>query len=103
MKFLFDLFPVALFFVAFKLFDIYTATAVAIAATFLQIGWLKWKRRKVDTLMWISLAITAVFVGATPAPPDETFPKSKPPVPYLPICSALAAPPVPCRSELCRS
>src|SRR5258706_13563830 len=47
MKFLFDLFPVALFFVAFKLFDIYTATAVAIGATLLQIGWLKWKRRNV--------------------------------------------------------
>ncbi len=73
MKFLFDLFPVALFFVAFKLFDIYTATAVAIGATFLQIGWLKWKRRKVDTMMWISLAIIVVFGGATLALHDETF------------------------------
>ena len=33
MKFLLDFFPIALFFLAFKLFDIYTATAVAIAAT----------------------------------------------------------------------
>ena len=33
MKFLFDLFPVILFFVAFKLADIYVATLVAIAAT----------------------------------------------------------------------
>src|SRR6266702_378787 len=57
MKLLFDLFPVVLFFVAFKLFDIYTATAVAIAATFLQIGWLKWRRRRVDTMMWIILVI----------------------------------------------
>src|SRR5258705_1374354 len=64
MKFLFDLFPVALFFVAFKLFDIYTATAVAIGAILLQIGWLKWKRRKVDTMMWISLALIRVFAGA---------------------------------------
>ena len=33
MKFLFDLFPIILFFIAFKAWDIYAATAVAIAAT----------------------------------------------------------------------
>ena len=38
MKFLFDLFPVILFFAAFKIYGIYTGTAVAIAATFGQIG-----------------------------------------------------------------
>ncbi|MFM7048541.1 MAG: septation protein IspZ, partial [Polynucleobacter sp.] len=32
-KFLFDLFPVILFFAAFKLADIYVATIVAIVAT----------------------------------------------------------------------
>jgi len=82
MKFLFDLFPIILFFAAFKLFDIYAATAVAIAATFLQIGWLKWKRRKVDTMMWMSLAIIVVFGGATLALHDETFIKWKPTVLY---------------------
>jgi len=82
MKFLFDLFPVILFFVAFKFFGIYAATAVAIAATFLQIGWLKWRRRKVDTMMWVSLAIIVVFGGATLALHDETFIKWKPTVLY---------------------
>src|SRR6266480_1177656 len=82
MKLLFDLFPVVLFFVAFKLFDIYTATAAAIAATFLQIGWLKWRRRRVDTMMWISLVIIVVFGGATLALHDETFIKWKPTVLY---------------------
>jgi intracellular septation protein len=82
MKFLFDLFPVLLFFVAFKLFDIYVATAVAIAATVLQIGWLKWKRRKVDKTMWVTLVIIAVFGGATLALHDETFIKWKPTVLY---------------------
>jgi intracellular septation protein len=82
MKFLFDLFPVFLFFVAFKVFDIYVATAVAIAATFAQIGWLKWKRRKVDTMMWVTLAIIVVFGGATLALHDETFIKWKPTVLY---------------------
>jgi intracellular septation protein len=38
MKFLFDLFPILLFFVAYKLYDIYVATAVAIGAAFLQTG-----------------------------------------------------------------
>ena len=38
MKFLFDLFPVILFFAAFQLWDIYVATGVAIAASFAQIG-----------------------------------------------------------------
>jgi intracellular septation protein len=82
MKLLFDLFPVILFFIAFKFSDIYVATAVAIAATFLQIGWLKWRRRKVETMMWASLAIIVVFGGATLALHDETFIKWKPTVLY---------------------
>jgi intracellular septation protein len=91
MKFLFDLFPVILFFVAFKLSDIYTATAVAIAATFLQIGWLKWKGRKVETMMWVSLAIIVVFGGATLVLHDETFIKWKPTVLYWLFSGIIAA------------
>ena len=91
MKFLFDLFPVIVFFAAFKLFDIYVATAVAIAATFLQIGWLKWKGRKVDTMMWVSLAIIVVFGGATLALHDETFIKWKPTVLYWLFAAVIAA------------
>ena len=90
MKFLFDLFPVLLFFVAFKVFDIYVATAVAIAATALQIGWLKWKRRKVDKTMWVTLVIIAVFGGATLALHDETFIKWKPTVLYWLFCAVIA-------------
>ena len=82
MKFLFDLLPVILFFVVFKFADIYAATGVAIAATFAQIGWLKFRRRKVDTMMWVSLAIIAVFGGATLLLKDETFIKWKPTVLY---------------------
>src|SRR5437879_8527552 len=90
MKLLFDLFPVVLFFVAFKLFDIYTATVAAIAATFLQIGWLKWRRRRVDTMMWVSLAIIVVFGGATLLLHDETFIKWKPTVLYWLFALVLA-------------
>jgi len=82
MKFLFDLFPVILFFAAFKFAGIYVATAVAIAATFAQVGWLKLRRRRVDTMIWVSLAIIVVFGGATLALQDETFIKWKPTVLY---------------------
>src|SRR5687767_14357988 len=82
MKFLFDLFPVILFFIAFKLADIYVATAVAIAASFLQVGWLKLRRKKVEPMLWASLAIIGVFGGATLLLQDETFIKWKPTVLY---------------------
>ena len=65
MKFLFDLFPVILFFVAFKFTGIYIATAVAIVATFLQIGWVWMRRRKVDAMLWVSLGVIMVFGGTT--------------------------------------
>ena len=82
MKFLFDLFPVVLFFVAFKLADIYVATGVAIAASMLQVGWLKLRRKRVEPMLWASLAIIVVFGGATLALQDETFIKWKPTVLY---------------------
>ncbi|MEW6688683.1 MAG: septation protein IspZ, partial [Pseudomonadota bacterium] len=65
MKFLFDIFPVVLFFIAFKLWDIYVATGVAIGATFAQVGWLKLRGRRVDPMLWAGLAIIGVFGGAT--------------------------------------
>jgi len=82
MKFLFDLFPVVLFFVAFKLADIYVATATAIAATFVQVAWLKLRRKRVEPMLWSSLAIIVVFGGATLLLQDETFIKWKPTVLY---------------------
>jgi intracellular septation protein len=82
MKFLFDVFPVVLFFVAFKVYDIYVATAVAIAATVVQVSWLKLRGRRVDLMLWASLAIIVVFGGATLLLQDETFIKWKPTVLY---------------------
>ena len=82
MKFLFDLFPIILFFIAFKLQGIYAATAVAIAASFAQIGWLWLRGRKIDTMLWVSLGIIVVFGGATLLLHDETFIKWKPTVLY---------------------
>ena len=82
MKLLFDLFPVILFFVAFKMFNVYVATGTAIAATIAQIGWVKWRHGKVDTMLWVSFAIITVFGGATLILHDETFIKFKPTILY---------------------
>ena len=82
MKFLFDLFPIILFFAAFKVFDIYIATGVVIAATAAQIGWVWHRHGKVDTMLWVSLALVVVFGGATLILRDETFIKWKPTVLY---------------------
>jgi intracellular septation protein len=89
MKFLFDLFPVILFFITFKIYGIYAATAVAIAATFMQIGWVWFRHRKVDTMLWVSLVIIVVFGGATLILQDETFIKWKPSVLYWLFAIAL--------------
>ncbi|HUW50405.1 MAG TPA: septation protein A [Sulfuricella sp.] len=89
MKFLFDLFPIILFFAAYKFFGIFTATAVAIGATFAQIGWVWFRHRKVDTMLWISLAIITVFGGATLLLHDVTFIKWKPTVLYWLFASVL--------------
>ena len=115
MKFLFDLFPVILFFVAFKIaganesiaYDFATrwlgdgiapsqapiliATAVAIIATFGQIAWVWLRHRKVDTMLWVSLAIITVFGGATLYLHDETFIKWKPTVLYWLFAAVLSA------------
>jgi intracellular septation protein len=82
MKFLFDLFPVILFFIAFKAFDIYIATSVVIAATAGQIAWVWFRHRKVDTMLWVSLGLVVVFGGATLLLRDETFIKWKPTILY---------------------
>src|SRR3954447_18897570 len=90
MKFLFDFFPIALFFVAFKLAGIYVATAVAMAATVLQIAWLKLRKQRVHGMLWTSLGVIVVFGGATLLLQDETFIKWKPTVLYWLFGAALS-------------
>ena len=103
MKFLFDLFPVILFFIAFKLSGIYVATSVAIVATFAQIGWTWFKHRRVDTMLWVSLAIITVFGGMTLIFRDETFIKWKPTVLYWSFALALAGSTLFLRKNLIRA
>lgn len=111
MKFLFDLFPVILFFVVFKWGDgnqeaahalvshymsglisggaivaaqapIMLATVVGIAATALQISYLLLRRRKVDAMLWVSLVIIVFFGGATIYFHNDDFIKWKPTILY---------------------
>ena len=103
MKFLFDVFPVVLFFVAFKLFDIYVATAVAIVASFLQIGWLWLRGRKIDLMLWVSLALVVVMGGLTIWLHSETFIKWKPTVLYWLFGTALTVAALGFKKNLIRS
>jgi intracellular septation protein len=77
MKPLLEFFPIVLFFVAYKLYDIYIATAVVIAATSVQVigYWLLY--RKVETMQWITLGLILVMGGATLYLQDEQFIKWK--------------------------
>lgn len=77
MKPLLEFFPIILFFVVYKLYDIYVATAVAIVATIVQVGiyWVLY--RKVETLQWITLGLILVMGGATLYLQDEQFIKWK--------------------------
>ncbi|OGI41951.1 MAG: septation protein A [Candidatus Muproteobacteria bacterium RBG_16_64_11] len=82
MKFLFDLFPLLLFFAAFKLFDIYIATGVAIVASFAQVGIFWLKHRRFETIHLITLAVIVIFGGLTLALRDDTFIRWKPTIVY---------------------
>lgn len=114
-KFLFDLFPVIIFFIAYKLGDanpgathqilqsiglpqpavvndkpgIYLATFVAIIASVAQILWVKLRGHKVETMLWVSLGIIVVFGGATLWLQDESFIKWKPTVLYWVFASTI--------------
>ncbi len=89
MKFLFDLFPIILFFVAFKLGDIYTATIVAMIATIGQILWVYYRHRKIDAMQWISLVMIVVFGSLTIFLHDKTFIQLKPTALYWLFSGAL--------------
>ncbi|TFW11481.1 septation protein A [Massilia arenosa] len=107
MKFLFDLFPVLLFFVVYKVADMFpaeayafvnahmlglvsggkiaqdqgpmmVATAVAILASILQVGYVLARRQKVDMMLWVSVIVIVVFGGATIYLHDDHFIKWKP-------------------------
>lgn len=82
MKLLFDFFPLILFFAAYKVSDIFVATAVGIVATIVQIAWSRIRTGRIDALQWVSLAIIGVLGGLTIALHDNTFIRLKPTILY---------------------
>lgn len=78
MKLLTDFFPIVLFFIAYKLFDIYTATVVAIVASLLQVIIYRLLYRRYEKMHLYSLAMITVLGGATLLLHDPQFIKLKP-------------------------
>jgi intracellular septation protein len=116
-KLLFDFLPIILFFVAFKAADankaaaaafatqhfgllvsggvvgpeeapVLLATLVVIAATLTQVAWLVARGRKVDLMLWVSLALVVVMGGLTVWLHSETFIKWKPTLLYWVMAAA---------------
>ena len=106
MQFLFDLFPVILFFAAFKgaehfpeaahelasrimtvtlpeTVPVLCATAVAVAATVLQLVVLKLRGERIKPMLWISFVVVTVFGGLTIYFQNELFIKWKPTILYF--------------------
>lgn len=81
-KLLFDFLPLILFFIALKFGDIYLATWAAMGASILQLIWLKARRKKIETSVWLNFIVIVVFGGATIYLQNEAFIKWKPTVLY---------------------
>lgn len=88
MKFLYDFFPLLLFFAGFYLFDIYVATAIAIVATIVQVSWHWLRTRRFETPHVITLVVLVVFGSLTLIFHDDTFIRWKPTIVYA-ILAAL--------------
>ena len=82
MKLLFDFFPIILFFIAYKLFGIYVATAVAMLASFLQVAGFWFKHHRFESTHLITLVIILLLGSATIFLHDAMFIKWKPTVVY---------------------
>lgn len=91
MRFLIDFFPIVLFVAAYKLHDIYTATAVLMAATVVQTGIIYAIDRKLQTLHKVTLVLVLVFGVLTLVLQDERFIKWKPTVLYASMAIVLGA------------
>lgn len=80
MKLLFDFLPILLFFIAYKMADIYVATAVLIVVTLAQTGWIWLRQRRIEKLPLFTAGLVLVLGGATLLLKDPMFVKWKPTV-----------------------
>ena len=89
MKVFFDLFPVILFFIGFKLYDIFIATGIAIGATIALIIYSKVRHGKVEKMLMINGIVISILGGVTLLLHDKTFIMWKPTVLYWMLAAAL--------------
>jgi len=78
MKFLFDFFPIVLFFVAYKFLGIYYATAIAMLGSLAQVLFYRIKHQRYEKLHLASLALILILGGATLFFHNPCFIKCKP-------------------------
>ena len=90
MKFLIDFFPILLFFIAYKMGDIYNATGILMAATVLQMLLIWRMDGKLQTMHKITLVLVLGFGALTLGLHDERFIKWKPTLLYTGLAVALA-------------
>ena len=91
MRILIDFFPIALFVAFYKLQDIYTATAVLMAATVVQTGLIYAMDKRLQMMQKVTLVLVLVFGVLTLVLQDERFIKWKPTVLYIGMALVLAA------------
>jgi intracellular septation protein len=82
MKLFFDFLPGLLFLGALLVWDIYTATAVVMAAMAVQIGAMLVLRKKVSGMQWFTAGVVLVAGTATLVLHDANFIKWKPTIIY---------------------
>jgi len=78
MKLLIDFFPVLLFFIAYKIFDIYIATIVAIVTSIIQVITYRIRKKRYEGIHLVTLGLIVILGGATLILHDEMFIKWKP-------------------------
>ncbi len=88
-KILLDFLPIALFFIAFKFFNLMIATQVAIVASLIQLIWLRISTGKIHRVNLISFLSILVLGGATLLLKDDIFIKWKPTAVYWLLSIAL--------------
>ncbi|MEO8299109.1 MAG: septation protein A [Burkholderiales bacterium] len=132
MKLLLDFLPIILFFVTFNVAEkhadaaaswatewfgflvsggvigakeapVLLATVVVIVATLAQVLWLKLRRQKVDTMLWVSLVLVTVLGGATVWFHSDTFIKWKPTLLYWVMALAFLLSPLLAGKNLLRA
>ena len=82
MSFIFDFFPILAFFIFYKLYNIYIATAVTMAISCAQLAYVWFKHKKLDKTLLFTLVTILILGSATLILHDELFIKWKPTVLY---------------------